>query len=164
MENDTLKKIQAEYSDMLKIAQKDYSEIEELAKDPNVQRYLYLRSLADSRDLIEDGKIGALDRIIRDYGINTIKETNNILCYLYELKNGVLVYLDLEDKAKAYAINKEEKEEFERTHKVVYGDTSILDCMGRYYNTRYKFFEDCINEGQETAVEKLLSREKQRIR
>lgn len=164
MENDTLKKIQAEYSDMLKIAQKDYSEIEELAKDPNVQRYLYLSSLADSRDLIEDGKIGALDRIIRDYGTNTIKETNNIWCYLYELKNGMLVYLDLEDRAKAYEINKEAKEEFERTHKVVYGDTSILDGMGRYYNTRYKFFEDCINEGQEAAVEKLLSREKQRIR
>ena len=66
---------------------------------------------------------------------------------------------DLEDSTRVIVICKDKQEKFEATHNVVYGKSSILDYSDRYYNTRHQFFEECINDGQETAVKKVLSKD-----
>lgn len=180
MEKDILEMIKREASDMKKIADRDYSEISELEKDPIVQRYLYLKGLKESRDLIEDGKRCIVGKVIDKYGHGLIKDSNNIWCFLFEsdakairevffpgiFLDGnvrddqvIVVYRDLENSERINFITKDKQEEFEATHKVVFGKSSILDPAGRYYNTRHQFFEDCINDGQEAAVKKVLSKD-----
>ena len=177
MEKDILEMIKREVSDMKKIADGDYSEISELEKDPIVQRYLYLKGLKESRDLIEYGKRCIVGKVIEKYGHGLIKDSNNIWCFLFESEarniRGIsfdgfdsipedqvmVVYQDLEDNTRVIVICKDKQEEFESTHNVVYGKSSILDYSDRYYNTRHQFFEDCINDGQETAVKKVLSKD-----
>ena len=84
MEKEILEMIKKEVSDMEKIAVRDYSEIEKLEKDPNVQRYIYLKGLKENRDLIEYGARGIIYDIIEKYGHGLIKESNNIWCFLFE--------------------------------------------------------------------------------
>ena len=84
MEKDILEIIKREASDIKKIADGDYSEISELEKDPIVQRYLYLKCLKESRDLIEYGNRCIVGKVIEKYGHGLIKDSNNIWCFLFE--------------------------------------------------------------------------------
>ncbi len=178
MEKDILEMIKREVSDMTKIADGDYSEIAELEKNPIVRRYLYLKSLEESRDLIEHGRRCIVGRIIDKYGHGVIKESNNIWCFLFEAEAKkvkgssfehfdkvdedqiVVVYRDIEDSSRIIAISKDNQGKFEATHNVVFGNLQILDYSDRFYNTRHKFFENCITDGQDTTVQKILSRHK----
>lgn len=178
MEKDILERINQDYSDIEKISTRDYSEIAELEKNPIVQRYRYLIGLKESRDLIEYGKRCIVGKIIEKYGHGLIKESNNIWCLLFESETKYIkdihfeyfdkidgekiavVYRDLEDGSRMIAISKDNQEEFEATHNVVYGNSQISDYSDRYYNTRHKFFEYCITDGQDVAVQKILSRSK----
>lgn len=178
MEKDILEMMKQDFSDMEKISCGDYSEIIKLEKDPNVQRYRYLISLKESRDLIEYGKRCIVGKIIDKYGHGLINESNDIWCLLFESeaqrlkeipliwldkvddKKIVVVYRDIENSSRMVAVSKDNQEEFEKTHNVVFGNSQINDYADRYYNTRHKFFEDCITDGQTTAVQKILSRSK----
>ena len=176
MEKEILEKMIEEYKDMEKIADKDFSELDELEKNPAVRRYLYLSALKNDRDIVEYGKLYIVDNIMKKDGYGAIKETNNIWCYMFETKaknitgvflpnidkdKVVVVYWDLENNTKYVVIPKEEQKEFEAKNKVVYGNIRIGDYTDRYYNTRHKFFEDCIKVGQEEAVQKILTKTNQ---
>lgn len=165
MENEILEKIKKDYKDMMTIAGGDYSEIEELKKHPAVQRYLQLVKLQDNPSIIRAGMSEYFEReilgeIIGKYGYGKIKETNHIWFLYYEaVKDGeeILVYVDIEDKSQRIVIKKEDRDEFERTHIVIYGNSNICSGEDRYYNIREMFFGNCLTEGQEVAVQKLLS-------
>ena len=176
MENEIIKTIKTDCDSMRKLANGDYSEIKELEKNPAVIRYLYLTDLRYSHDIVDHKEKHITDLIIEKYGSGAIKETNNIWCYLYDTAASrikdvstvnpnsfddnevVAIYRDIEDSTRIMAIKKEEKESFEASHKVVFGDSQILDGNDRYYNTRRMFFDACIKESQEEAVEKLLTK------
>ena len=175
MEKDMLETIKQDYNDMEKISNADYSEIIELEKNPVVQRYRYLISLKESRDLIEYGKSCIIGKIIEKYGHGLIKESNNLWCFLFESEakhikgipfdevNGnqiVVVYQDVEDSSKIIAISKDKQEQFEATHNVVFGKPQIYDYLDRYFNVRHEFFKDCITDGQGVAVQKILTKKK----
>lgn len=178
MKSDILEKIKQESRDMKRIVNRDYSEIEELKRDPAVQRYLYLMELKDSRDLAESGESIVPSVILSKYGSGEIKETNNIWCFIYEApaKNMVGVtdeevsgydddqvlalYYDIENNTKRIVVKKEDRKAFEAANKVVFGSPHIYDGFDRYFNTRYHFFSDCISDGQEKAVERILARPK----
>lgn len=178
MEKDILEMIKQEYSDMEKISTRDYSEIASLETSPDVQRYRYLIGLKNDRDLIEYGKRCIVGKVIDKYGHGLIKESNNIWCFLFESdtksikgipfalvetaddEDIAVIYRDLEDSSRMIAISKANQEEFEATHNVVFGNPQISDYSDRYYNIRHKFFESCITNGQEIAVQKILSRSK----
>ena len=173
MKNSIFDSIKKDREDMVKIINRDYGEIKELENNPAVQRYLHLKSLEKSRDLLERGEKGIVGIVIEKYGHGLIKETNNIWCYLYELDSSkakeislqsgddniqMVVYIDIENSSRVIAISKEEKEEFEATHKVVYGNQRIGNPIDRYYNTRHYFFEYCLKDGQDKAVKKILTK------
>lgn len=178
MKKDILENIKQEYNDMLKISNGDFTEITELENNPVVQRYRHLLDLKKSRDLVEKGKRCIVGKVIEEYGHGVIKESNNIWCLLFETEAKkvkgssfehfdkvdedqiVVLYQDIENSFRTIAISKANQEEFEATHNVVFGKPHIYDSSDRYYNTRRQFFEDCITNGQEEAVKKILSRQK----
>ena len=112
--------------------------------------------------------------ILDKYGRNNIEKTNEIWFLLYEVPAKtykkwnqksqleidddkiVLVYKDIENSSKTIFINKDEQEEFEMTHTIIEGNLKINDPIDRYYNARHEFFNLCINEGQEVAVQRTL--------
>ena len=174
MNKETYKEIIEKFKTMEKIVDGDFSEIEELKKDPKVQRYLYLMDLKNDYDLSYSGKRSIISKIIEEYQ-SKIEHTNNIWVMLIELNAKrardffdvsddigddeiVVAYRNLENRNRIVVIRKENQERFEATNKVAYGNTQILDCFDRYYNTSYHFFEDLINNGQEYAVENVLKR------
>lgn len=122
-----------------------------------------MKSLTESRDLQEYGKNHITSKIIEKYGNGLIKDSNNIWCYLYHTfdrdhSKTIVVYQDLENSTKYMTIDVDKQDEFEATHNVVYGNLDIRDYNDRYYNIKHQFFEDCINDGQEIAVQKVLSK------
>ena len=52
---------------------------------------------------------------------------------------------------------------FETKNKVIRGKRTIEDAEDRYFNTRYEYFNLCINEGQEAAIKTMLFEEKSRL-
>ncbi len=181
MNKETLESIKKEYKEMEEIANGDYSAIKELENNPIVKKYLQLKNLkyqARSEDDI-------IYSIINNYSYGNIKETNGILVYLVERvaerakvlyddeefkkkynldsyrDDQVLVfYRDLENFEINYVIKKEDQEEFEKTHTVIYGKPTIFDHEDRYHNARYNFFRTLINDGQEEAVSRALTMKK----
>lgn len=113
--------------------------------------------------------------MLNEYG-QYIQETNGIWCLVYEIsaqkyeelfieslreldKNSpVYVYFDIENSQRHVAINKEEKENFESTHSVIVGNLSIQDVADRYYNVSHEFFNSCLKDGQDIAVQKILTK------
>lgn len=180
MKDELIKEMKKEYEDIKMISQEDYSEIEKLEENHIVQRYNYLLSLKKSRFEFKDE-----NRIIADfvykYGQGAIEKTNEIWCLVYEItaeryENSfhthlnnidkddiVLVYFDIENNKKHIVINKSEQENFESTHKVVVGKLSIEDSIDRYFNTRFEFFNTCLNDGQDVAIKKLLNKTKNKL-
>lgn len=75
----------------------------------------------------------------------------------------VCIYLDIENSKKVIVIPLEEQDAFESVNKTIRGKRTILDAQDRYFNTRYEYFNLCINEGQETAVKTMSSEEKCRL-
>jgi hypothetical protein len=179
MEKEILEAMKKEYKDMETIANRDHSEFKELENDPKVQRYLYLKKLMDSRTLIESGTKYIADELVDKYGSGKIRQSNNIWCYYFENEGKklkyyiytekedftdddiVVVYIDIENEHRTVAIKKENQEEFEKNNIVVYGNMSIQDPYDRYYNTRLQFFKECLANGQEAAVTKMLTMRKQ---
>ena len=174
MKKEILEMIKKDYSDMKKIANGDYSEILELEKNPVVERYRYLVSLKESKDLKEYGEKCIVSKIMDKYGHGAIKETNDIWCFLFEAAENyskgneenitMAVYRNIEDGSKIIAISKGSREEFEETHNVVFGKSQIEDYSDRYNNVKYEFFNDCITDGQEVAVKKLFLRNSKKER
>lgn len=174
MNESTLGKIVKEYKDIKKIVEGDFSEIEELEKDPIIQRYNYLMMLKDKRfDFETDRAIEG--HLLSEYCQGYIEETNGIWCLVYEMSvqkyedgfnttlneydkdDMVLVYFDLENNQRHTVISKEEQETFESSHDVIYGKPSITDGCDRYYNVRRAFLDLCLKEGQDVAVKKVLT-------
>lgn len=156
-----------------KIMKDDFNELKKLEEKPDVIRYKALmkmkediRTIKNVNELIEQCKT--------KFGIG-LEETNNIWVYAYELsceecervfykklgdeyKNKrVVVYCDLESAYKYKYIPYEDKEEFESSNKVIYGNKDMLSFSDRYYDARSNFFKYAILEGQEQAVQKVLT-------
>lgn len=168
------------YFDMAcKIMKEDFSELKELEEKPDVIRYKELmkmkediNSIRNINELIEQCKV--------KFGFK-LEETNNIWVYAYEssceecerifykdlgeeYKNKrVVVYCDLESACKYKYIPYEDKEEFESSNRVIYGNMDMLSFSDRYYDARTNFFKYAILEGQEQAVQKVLTMYKKNI-
>ena len=175
MNKSIFKTMQEEYHDIKKIVEGDFSEIEELENNPAVQRYKKLLGLKDSRfEFRNENDITGY--LLSKYGQGVIQETNHIWFFIYELslqkyeeffhssfKEGdrdstVLVYFDLENSQKYIAINKEKQKDFESTHQVIVGKSSIEDGFDRYYNARHEFFDLCLKDEQDVVVQKILTK------
>lgn len=175
MKESILRRLVEEYNDIKKISAGDFSEIEQLEENPMIQRYKHLLKLKEARfELDNEDRISG--HILSEYGQGLIQETNNIWCLAYEIsaqkyeewfneslidfdKNSiVLVYFDIENNQRHIVIRKEEQECFEQNHNVITGNLSILDNIDRYYNVRDEFFRSCIKDGQEVAIQKILTK------
>ena len=179
MEQEILHDMKQDYSDMLKISQGDYSEIEKLKEDSAVKRYLYLMKLKQDPYMAEHGNWSLVGNVMSKYGYGAIKESNDIWVYMWESKASrfkdvtfigfdgpidenqmAVLYQDLEIGNRMIVVNKAKQEEFERTHKIVRRDPNIIDPGDGYYNRKYHFFDDCIKEGQEIAIQRVLFQRK----
>ncbi len=179
MEQEILDAMRKERKDMETIANRDFSELEELKKDPKVQRYISLKELIDSNSVTVYGTRFIVNDLMEKYGSGKIQYTNNIWCYFFEdvfkkvkyynfsindeFKDDdiVVLYIDIENDNRMIAIKKEKQEEFEKNNIVVYGKMSILDPNDRYYNTRIQFFRECLENGNEAGLAKMLTMRKQ---
>ncbi len=176
MNNKIYEEIVEKAKSMEKIVEEDYSEIEELEKNPIVQKYLYLMDLKKDHDLADDGKFAIPYKLATEYA-ETIKETNNIwfmFCELsaeracelvdidvpYGISNNemVVIYRDIENVNRYNVISKKERESFEATHNIAYGNTEIEEPFGRYFDARRDFFDDCIKHTQDYAIQKVLKK------
>ncbi len=176
MKNELLDVMKQEYKDVNKIQSGDYSEIKELEKNPLVIRYLYLTRIKKLYDLGYRYEWDSIYSIIDKYGHGLIMDTNNIWCIYCvtklskvkqipvfyndkepDLNDTVYIYKDIEDSTKTIAVSVDSREQFEATHKVTYGNYNIQDNEDRYNNIRFQFFNDCIQENQDIAIEKILS-------
>ncbi len=182
MEQEMLEKLKAEYNDISKMLSNNFEEIVELEKNPIIIRYNYLKSIQNSAERCDYynsddyKKKYFLDLCIKKYGISW--QTNNIYVFMFECTqkrledllhqtlslskdskdNMVAYYVDIENPAKYKIMSNENQKEFESTHRVVYGKEHILDCYDRYYNVRREFFTSCVEDGQDNAVQKVLSK------
>ncbi len=163
------------YNDYKAAMDDDSTELKELENNPIVKRYLLLKDIHDKKSYYFNER-HILGEIISKYGNGRIKETNNLWYKFLEgsvskikrfspkkLENMddeqiAIIYWDIEDSTRDLVILKEDEQLFEKTHNVVYGNTDILDAADRYYNTRHKFFEKCIEQGQDAAVKMLLKK------
>ena len=175
MKDSVLKRISDEYKDIKMITEGDFSEIEELEKDPTVRRYKHLLALKSARFEFENEDI-IIGHLMSMFEQRCAEDTNDIWCLVYELPynvyeerfnstvdgasndSPVLVYFDIENNQRHVAITKSEQESFESTHRVVVGKLSIQDSADRYYNVRQEFYQSCIKDGQEVAVKKILKK------
>lgn len=183
MNKELLEQIRKEYKDYSKMTLKDYSELEELERNPIVIRYKYLLKLKDdiARSNFYDGKDPNYTcEVISKYGRGSITETNNIWCWLVDISarkyetifnkalddfsrnDLVSVYRDLENSKKTIVIPYTEQASFEATHKVVRGKRYIADFEDRYCNTRYPFFDLCLKESEEAAITFVMAEEQKR--
>lgn len=180
MNKEIIKQIRQEYNDFDKISKGNLQEIKELEQNPIVQRYRYLLNIKDSIERIDDCYKQAyiVGEIIDKYGSGLIEPTNNLWFWFLDCSVSqyermfktvsektdkdkiVCIYLDLENSKKVIAIPIEEQDNFETMNKVIRGNRTIFDAQDRYFNTRYKYFNLCINEGQETAIKTMLCEEK----
>ncbi len=179
MEQDLYEKIQERKKEYEKMASGNYKELEELEKNSLVKRYIYLTKLkeyVDRTNFFDGEDPNIVIDTLRDYGNGKINETNEIWVFIrdFSVKDYkkvynqvvidkpedamVAVYRDAENNQREIVISLEDKEEFERTHKVVTGDMTILNEEDRYFNTRWQFFKLMIEEGQEVAVSKILEK------
>lgn len=177
MENEILDKIKKEYKDIRDTLNNNFREISRLEETSTVKRYNYLKNLRDrarSGEFEKDRDV--LDYCLEEYGYGKPRKTNEIWLYMLECpiatyeklfkvrlleqdkSKTVILYIDLENRTKRSIVLKENQEEFERTHRVIYGKEHILDCYDRYYNARREFFVSCLENGQEKAVQMILTR------
>lgn len=183
MNKEILQQIKQEYNELHKISEGDLQEIKELEQNPIVQRYRYLLNLKDSFARIDDcyKQSYIYSEIINKYGNGLIEPTNNLWFWFFDISVSqyekmfktvsnetdkdriVCIYLDLENSKKIIAIPLEEQDAFEAMNKVIRGKRTIYDAQDRYFNTRYEYFNLCINEGQETAIKTMLNKEKCRL-
>lgn len=158
----------------------------------NMQRYKHLKELRDIISMYRfQGnqvyiKLKILDLCIKSCGI--IEDTNDIYLLMYEGeieiierilgkeyvesslgqyakdKNNIAVYyIDIENPLKKIIVPIEKQDEFEKTHTVVIGKQTIYDCNDRYYNLRSEFFDTCIKQDQEQAVQLVLQKYKRKV-
>ena len=178
MENEVIERIRKEYKDITEAINSNFRELGMLESNAVVRRYNYLKNLRDKYEYSPDFKTNKsiLDHCIEEYGYGKPRQTNEIWLYMFECSierfeqlfrvrlleqdksKIVVVYYDIENRAKHAIVPKENQEEYESTHNVVYGKETIYDCMDRYYNLRREFFVSCVGEGQEKAVEMVLSK------
>ncbi len=183
MNKEIIQQIRQEYNDFYKISKGDLQEIKELEQNPIVQRYRYLLNIKDSFERIDDcyKQAHIVGEIIDKYGRGLIEPTNNLWFWFLDCSVSqyekmfktisketdkdriVCIYLDIENSKKVIAIPIEEQDTFESVNKVIRGKRTILDANDRYFNTRYKYFNLCINKGQEIAIETMLCEENHRF-
>ena len=177
MENEVIENIRKEYKDITGVIDSNFRELGLLEDNAVVKRYKYLKGLKDKVQCgeLKDNK-SVLDHCIEEYGYGKPRQTNEIWLYMLECtvekfeqlfkvrlleqdkSKTVVLYYDIENRAKHAIVPKENQEEYESTHNVVYGKETIYDCMDRYYNLRREFFVSCVEEGQEKAVGMVLSK------
>lgn len=175
MENTLLEDIKRVIVDTQNILNNNFAELDELKNNPIVQRYNRITRL---KYLIDHGlTLDNDDKIIRHeywkYTQGKIIDTNNLwfLLGIYsaekyrcvfseepDMLNDSLVYINLENEKMRVVIDLNQKEVFESEHVII--NTSSEDDWSSYYKMREKFFVDCVNEGQEIAVEKILRKVK----
>lgn len=178
MKKEILEEIKKEAEDIKKIAKGDFKEIDELEKNSVVMRYLHLLNLKETFEYTCGYNIDecTIEYLVEKYGKGVIQESNNVWYYVFKIsaekcekyfnyplndfdKNcEVLVYMDIEDSERKIIISESEQEEFESTHNIIAGNLSIYDEMDRYYNVRSEFFRSCLKEGNDVAVQKILSK------
>ena len=165
------------YDSSYKILTGDYSELEELEKDPKVQKYITLQELK-SNPYPPQNKDELINECQKKFGIN-LEKTNDIWVFMCELpyvsctlrfkafldekyiNQNISIYQNIESRVLKF-VAEEDKKEFESKHKVIDGNPDISDFFDRYNNVRFNFFKSMINDGQEKAVEKKLSLYKKR--
>ncbi len=177
MENEVLDRIKKEYNDISDTLKSNFREIGRLEETLTVKRYNYLKELRSKVQCGEFSKDGdVLDYCLEEYGYGKPRKTNEIWLYMLECpvsqyeeyfnirlleqdkSKVVILYTDLENRTKRSIVPKENQEEFESTHRVIYGKSTIFDCYDRYYNARREFFVSCLENGQEEAVQMILTK------
>ena len=165
------------YDSSYKILIGDYSELEELEKDPKVQKYIILQELKNN-PYPPQNKDELVNECQKKFGIS-LEETNDIWIFMCELpyescvlrfkavldkkyiNQNIAVYRNIESRMLKF-VTEEDKKEFESKHIVIEGNLDISDFNDRYNNARFTFFKSMIDDSQEKAVEKILSLYKKR--
>ena len=174
MEKEILEKIKRDIIETKQWLETDLAEIKELEKNPIVAKYARMIKLKYELDhglfLDSDDAIGKHE--FWKYTQGSINETNDI-CFLlgkYDSdsyikyygeateETNVLVYVNLENELMHKAIGLDKQEKFESCHIVI--KTERQNDWTRYYKVRDEFFTNCINDGQDTAVQKVISKNK----
>ena len=165
------------YDSSYRVLTGDYSELEELEKDPKVQKYIILQKLK-SNPYAPQNKDELVNECQEKFGVD-LEKANDIWVFMCELpyatctirfkaaldekyiNQNIAVYRNIESRMLRF-VARENKKEFESKHKVIYGNPNIFDYNDRYNNARFNFFKYMISDGQEKAVEKILSLYKKR--
>ena len=174
MEKEILEKIKQDINETKQWLETDLAEMEELEKNPIVARYARLVKLKYELDhglhLDSDDAIGRHE--FWKYTQGNIKETNDIWFLLGEYTSdsyreyygettkeaNVLVYINLENEFMHQVIGLDGQKSFEACHRVIKSERQ--NNWGMYYKIRDEFFVSCINDGQDIAVQKVLSKNK----
>lgn len=184
MDREILIKIKQDYTNMVKISGGDFSEIAKLENNPIVQRYKHLLRIKESYYGADDyyRQANFFSEIIHKYSNGLIKQTNNIWFWFFDVSvrtyeeifsttldmmdkdRIVAVYRDLENSTRVITIPIENQGEFESNNNVIRGKRTIIDSEDRYYNTKYEFFNLCINGDQDLAVNRMLQEELSRAK
>lgn len=146
--------------------------MEELEKNPIVARYARLLKLKCELDhgLCLDTDDAIVRHEFWKYRQGIIKETNDIWLLLGEYtpdsyrecyeetteEADVLVYINLENEFMHQAIGLDEQKSFETCHRVIKSERQ--DNWRMYYKIRDEFLVNCINDGQDIAVQKVLNK------
>lgn len=154
-------------------------QLEKLEEDENVKKYVELRKKTDSVDyqkLLEESDEDILYRTFYRHQY-MIKNTNEIyvclgtfmLDNICDIEHGpsdirlnrndpraeYRIYSDLENEV-SRQIPISRCEEFERTHRVIFPQTSLTQKY--YYQLQKEFISLVVTEGQEKACQKILSK------
>ena len=165
------------YDSSYRVLTGDYSELEELEKDPKVQKYITLQELK-SNPYAPQNKDELVNKCQEKFGVD-LEKANDIWVFMCELpyatciirfkavldekyiNQNIAVYRNIESRMLRF-VAEEDKKKFESKHRVIEGNPDISDFNDRYNNARFNFFKSMINDGQEKAVEKILSLYKKR--
>ncbi len=178
MTKEELEQIRKEYTEEKRLIQSDFEEIKELEEHPVVKRYKYLLELQRSYIGVDNCYKDVISKLIKKFGSGALEQTNHIWFWAIDLsvqryeeifgssyydedkERMVSVYMDLEDATRRITIPLSEQPTFEQENRVVRGKRFINDFQDRYYNTRYKFFDLCIEKGQDEAIKAMLEEER----
>lgn len=123
---------------------------------------LYFEVLKEIEGYEDQSIVNANDRTLMDKVIEkmNIKTSNGIYVYFGSYHGPmchISKYMDIEKHHSScdIEISFDEREKFEKEH-IILRPKNLGECEKLYNETRVIFFETCIVEGQEKAIEKVL--------
>lgn len=185
MKKELIEKIKEEIVDLKykqKIIRDSIVELDELKQNQSVKRFLELLEFdtEKNRRFIIKNEIGLLGVVYNKYG-RFLNENNNIYFCMGTYTNSnknvfeqgfgffaldrddpralFRIYINLENESDYIKVPIEECELFEIEHKVIFPKYSCVN-FKEYYKVSEEFFRTIILEGQDVAIEKVLSLKK----